>query len=653
MGHAEGTSLDGIVGPIIDWSTSTDPSSPDGKLLPGESVTATGTYALTQADIDAAYVVNVAIAHGKTPTGENVGSNEDDAETDMDVHDELILEKTVDKDHIVIGGSTDATTDGDDADGEQQGNGNENIDGSENQNDAATDNENENANDADADVATYADDSDAGNENTDDAADAGNESTGETDDGTVADGDGTDDASDADVDLTDAPVDVVVSDENRPWVTYTFTITNAGDRTVHDVTIEDYLPGVEEPVFDWENSTDPNTGEGVLSPGETVIATARYQLTQNDIDNLGVTNIAIVHGKLPNEDSIDSNEDDAKTDIVADALLIVDKTVDKDVLEGDDAVAGALLNYGFTITNGGYRTIRNVELEDYLEGVYDIVIDWDSSTDSDTPAGTLVPGESVPATGKYDVTQADIDAGRVVNTVIAHGTLGGFDPIERPDDGTDENPDGDHPGDGDVSDDEQITSDPSDEQPTDDVERIDSNEDTVITLINRNPGLALAKIADKDLIDPANVGDVITYTFTIQNTSNVTLKDVYIDDKLEGLSEIEYDWSGCESGTSTMLPGEKATATATYAVTQADIDAGEVVNKAVAHGTDPDGKDVASDEVQAVTKLIQASDLASDLFEESPLMQTGVVAGIGIAAAAGVAGVATVTSHIVRRRNRK
>ena len=41
-----------------------------------------------------------------------------------------------------------------------------------------------------------------------------------------------------------------------------------------------------------------------------------------------------------------------------------------------------------------------------------------------------------------------------------------------------------------------------------------------------------------------------------------------------------------------MVPGavDSTTFTATYALTQADIDAGEVVNQATVTGSDPDGK---------------------------------------------------------------
>ena len=558
--------LDGIDGPVIDWSTSTDETTGDGTLLPSESVTATATYQLTQHDIDMAEVINVAIAHGTNPNGDPVDSEPDDAETVIDVHDELVLEKVVDK-----------------------------------------------------------------------------------------------------TELSDDEMFV------GQVLNYSFTLVNNGDRTVHDVQFEDYLQGLSDIIVDWEGSSDIETGDGVLSPDEVVTATAMYTITQNDIDNCQVTNTAIVHSKLPNEDPFDSNESTVTTIINASAEFIIEKQVDKAELKGDEAVPGTTLNYTFHLTNNGDRTIRNVELEDYLEGVYDIVIDWSTSTNETTGEGTLSPGEMVDASGKYDITQADIDAGKVVNTVIAHGTLGGeYDPNQKPaskpDDDANENVNDNEntsdnenaDGNENINDNENIVAEPdadgdgvADDNHQDDIERIDSNESTVQTVIEQNPHLSLTKVADKEHIDPAYPDDVITYTFTVTNDGNVTLKGVNIVDDLNGISEIEYDWIGSSTGDNTLAPGESATATATYAITQQDLDAGEVVNTATAHGAAPDNSDVASDQAETRTTLVDGNaGVASDLISTQDLIQTGAMVGGGIAAVAATAGIAAITSHIVRNRKR-
>ncbi|MBK1442831.1 DUF11 domain-containing protein, partial [Parapedobacter sp. ISTM3] len=83
-----------------------------------------------------------------------------------------------------------------------------------------------------------------------------------------------------------------------------------------------------------------------------------------------------------------------------------------------------------------------------------------------------------------------------------------------------------------------------------------------------------------------DAGDVITYTFEVTNTGNMTLSGVSVTDGLAGLSALTYSWPGAGG---VLLPGQSATATATYAVTQDDIDAGEVSNQAVATGVIPGG----------------------------------------------------------------
>src|SRR5690606_25492644 len=75
-----------------------------------------------------------------------------------------------------------------------------------------------------------------------------------------------------------------------------------------------------------------------------------------------------------------------------------------------------------------------------------------------------------------------------------------------------------------------------------------------------------------------------------ENNGNVTLTDVSISDPLPGLSALTYDWSDAR-GTGVLAPGDTVTATATYTLTQADVDNGSVVNTATAVGTPPDVTD--------------------------------------------------------------
>ena len=108
------------------------------------------------------------------------------------------------------------------------------------------------------------------------------------------------------------------------------------------------------------------------------------------------------------------------------------------------------------------------------------------------------------------------------------------------------------------------------------------------------PALNLEKQAQLDVEgDRVMAGDVISYTFTASNDGNVTLHGVTIADPLPGLSALEITWPATDG---TLAPGESAIATATYVVTQADIDAGMVPNTATATGLTPTQEAVSGED---------------------------------------------------------
>jgi uncharacterized repeat protein (TIGR01451 family) len=86
----------------------------------------------------------------------------------------------------------------------------------------------------------------------------------------------------------------------------------------------------------------------------------------------------------------------------------------------------------------------------------------------------------------------------------------------------------------------------------------------------------------------ADAGDFIDYTFTVTNTSTVTLTDVDVTDPL--VSTIT-----CPGGNpiSSLAAFGFVTCTGSYTITQADVDAGVVTNTATSTGLDPDGDPVS------------------------------------------------------------
>lgn len=93
-----------------------------------------------------------------------------------------------------------------------------------------------------------------------------------------------------------------------------------------------------------------------------------------------------------------------------------------------------------------------------------------------------------------------------------------------------------------------------------------------------------------------------------------------------------------------LAPGESIDATATYKLSDSDIEAGAVVNRAKAKGTLPNGDEIDSDESKAITKITIEPDAVD-------LMQTGMT--VAIPAAIAIAGASVIVSMARRRRNRR
>ncbi|MDO8473470.1 MAG: hypothetical protein Q7T05_06595, partial [Dehalococcoidia bacterium] len=141
-------------------------------------------------------------------------------------------------------------------------------------------------------------------------------------------------------------------------------------------------------------------------------------------------------------------------------------------------------------------------------------------------ATSLVPGASTTGTKTYAITQAMIDAGTpIVNTATATG----------------------HPS---VGPDVTATA-------------------TATVTVTQTPAVTLAKtVSPNNVSVPGNV----TYSYTVTNTGNVTLTGLVLtDDKAGPITLVA----------TTLAPGASTTGTATFAITQAMIDAGTpIVNTA-------------------------------------------------------------------------
>ena len=117
-------------------------------------------------------------------------------------------------------------------------------------------------------------------------------------------------------------------------------------------------------------------------------------------------------------------------------------------------------------------------------------------------------------------------------------------------------------------------------------------------------------------------GDVITYTMTTRNTGTVTVDNVVIADPMPGLSALD-----CTPAPGASLaPGDEMTCTATYTVTQADVDAGRIDNTATVSGDSISGHPASNASTAIVPTATSADvDLTKKLASNTDGVATWVI----------------------------
>ena len=505
----------------------------DRLLIPGASTICTATYVVTQTDVDSRSVMNTATATGTDPKGDPVVSNPDTHEITQTVPSALTLAKSVTPVRVLAAGdsvtysflvtNTGPVTITDLVINETHFTGTGTVSA------------------ISCPVTTLA----PGAYTTCTATYAATQADiNHHDVENTATASGTDPAGDpvvsqpADADFTapDGPSLELVKSADRSGlvagqtVTYSFLVTNAGNNSIHDVAIV-------EGAFNGHGTLGAATcPPGVtLQPNESTTCTATYVVTQADVDAGWVNNSATATGLDPDDHPVVSEPD--YVDIYQ--TSVADLTLEKSVAPTTVSAAGDAVTWSFLVTNSGPVTVTNLAI---TEGTFTGTGTMGTIT---CPLTTLNPGASTTCTATYAATQADVDAGRVDNTATAIGK----DPIGG-----------------------DVVSDPS----------------SAAFTVPNGPALSLVKSADRTGLV---AGQTVTYSFLVTNTGNVTVSNVAID---EGAFTGHGTLGAATCPDTTLVPGASTTCTATYVVTQADVDAGTVENTATATGTDPSDEPVVS-----------------------------------------------------------
>lgn len=331
-------------------------------------------------------------------------------------------------------------------------------------------------------------------------------------------------------------------------VEYRLVVANTGGGTLTDVTVTDPLPGLGEfAVPDgWPS------GEGVLQAGESVTAVATYALTPDDIDAGGITNTATATGTSAGGEDVSATSTwDLPLPAVGGLTLSKEAVLDTtDTVLADDEV-----RYTFIAANTGNVSLHGVEITDSMPGLSALEYRW---PDPEAP-GVLAAGESVTATAVYALAQSDVDAGTVSNSATVTGT----------------DPDG---------------------------VGLEAAADATV-VIPAAPSVIFSKTGELtgDAARPA-VGEEVAYAFEIENTGNVTISLLEIEDHLEGVSEVDYAAWPDAGAVGALAPGQSVGAVATYALLQDDIDAGELINTATLTGV-PTRGELVEETAEAVLAL--------------------------------------------------
>ncbi len=292
-------------------------------------------------------------------------------------------------------------------------------------------------------------------------------------------------------------------------ISYTFTVANTGNVTVHSVSVSD------------PQTTTPVCLVTTLDPGTSITCSATHVVTQNDLDQGSIPNTATVNAIDPAGKAVVPGTSNTVTVpvVVASKLSIVKSTTTASV-----SLAGDTIAYQFIVTNNGNVTVSNLAITDpQTAGVR-------------CATTSLAPGALTTCTGIHTVTLGDLNTGSILNVASVTAKA------------------------------------PSGAQ----LAPIDSN--TVTVPATQTASLKFEKAAD--LARVSAVGDVITYTFTVTNTGNVTIGSIAVSDP-------KTTTPTCALGT--LDPGERTLCSSTKTVTQADLDAGSLFNVATVTGADPKG----------------------------------------------------------------
>ncbi len=309
-------------------------------------------------------------------------------------------------------------------------------------------------------------------------------------------------------------------------LTYDIEVCNTGNVPLYNIVVTDPLTGMSENIAQ-------------LDPGDCASFATSYTITQEDIDTGFVLNTVTTEGEDADGNAVTDEAEESVPGRILPGISVNKELAhinESDLTEFTQV--GDVLTYNIEVCNTGNVILYNIVVTDPLTGMSETI-------------AQLEPGDCVMFSTSYTVTQDDLDAGFVLNTVTS---------VVEDADGV--------------------------------IIVIDEDEESVTG--SGNPDISVNKelvhINESDLTEFTQVGDVLTYTIEVCNTGNVTLYNIMVTDPLTGMSE----------NIAQLEPGDCEVFTTSYTVTEEDMDMGFVRNTVSAEGEDGNGTPVSANDFEIV-----------------------------------------------------
>ncbi len=384
-------------------------------------------------------------------------------------------------------------------------------------------------------------------------------------------------------------------------ITYQFEITNEGSVTINSV-----VPVDTGPTFNGNAGTNTlsafNPVSADLDPGQSLIFSATYSVSQADIDSLSaapdsltaIDNTATASGAPVIGSLSPVSPSTVETGVALSPSFELIKTSTAPVLP----VVGSEVVYTFALDNTGPLSISNPAVNDSrctTPGALLSFANGYTSGDTGSVVGVLEPSETWLFECRYSLSQNDINQGTVQNSALASGQTPAGASIE-------DTSDTGNPGDGSAAD----------------------NDPTNTPLV-RTPSWTVTKSTSSS---PVNAGDTLVYKFELDNTGNVSIANIAINDaKCSGLISLD---SGDTNMDDVLDPNETWVYSCTsIGVTQTEINAGTVLNSVTVNGMPPSGSPaLAPATASENTPIVRASTLSVVKTAAAPTVGFGVLPSV-------------------------